>query len=151
MATLKRVEEIEKWLLNQGLGDKYNHPGLYCIKIQDKLVYIGKSLNMLERIANHLAHIEFPQKTHKYQILAEARQRGYDVQFDVLYYSQKKNLKDIELDIGNEEGRLIRKYRPALNYQIPKEGDYTKYTVNRMAKYITLERILNLEPEGFFF
>lgn len=151
MATLKRVEEIEKWLLNQGLGDKYNHPGLYCIKIQDKLVYIGKSLNMLERIANHLAHIEFPQKTHKYQILAEARQRGYDVQFDVMYYSQKKNLKDIELDIGNEEGRLIRKYRPALNYQIPKEGDYTKYTVNRMAKYITLERILNLEPEGFFF
>ena len=151
MATLKRVEEIEKWLLNQGLGDKYNHPGLYCIKIAGKLVYIGKSLNMLERIANHLAHIEFPQKTHKYQILAEARQRGYDVEFDVLYYSQKQGLKDIELDIGEEEGRLIRKYKPALNYQIPKEGDFTHYTVNRMAKYITLERILGLEPEGFIF
>lgn len=151
MANKSRVEQIINWLMEQNLGQKYNHPGVYSISIAGKLVYIGKSTNMLERIANHLAHIEFPQKTHKYQILAEARQRGYDVQFDVIYYSQKKSLKDIELDIGEEEGRLIRKYRPALNYQIPKEEDYTKYTVNRMAKYITLERILNLEPEGFYF
>lgn len=150
MATLKRVEEIEEWLLEQDLGDKYSHPGLYCIKIAGVLVYIGKSLNMLQRIANHIAHIESPEKTHKYQILNEARNRGYSVEFDVLYYSQAQADK-IEQDIGEEEGRLIRQYRPALNYQIPKEGDYTKYTVNRRAKKVSLDEILGLQPQGFYF
>lgn len=151
MANKSRVEQIINWLMEQNLGQKYNKPGVYSISIAGKLVYIGKSLNMLERIANHIAHIEYPQKTHKYQILNQAKQEGYEVQFDVVYYSQQEDKSEIEKEIGNEEGRLIRKFMPALNYQIPKEEDYTHFTVNRRAKWVTLKEILNLKPEGFFF
>ena len=147
---MSRQEEIKNWMVDQGLGDKYNHPGLYCIKIAGKLVYIGKSLNMLDRISSHIVHIEYPQKSHKYQILHQAREKGYDVEFDVIYYS-KAGWETVEQDIGENEGRLIRYFRPALNYQIPKEGDYTHYTVNKRAKYVSLEEILELEPEGFIF
>lgn len=151
MANKSRVEQIINWLMEQNLGQKYNKPGVYSISIAGKLVYIGKSLNMLERIANHIAHIEYPQKTHKYQILNQAKQEGYEIQFDVVYYSQQEDKSEIEKEIGNEEGRLIRQYRPALNYQIPKEEDYTHFTVNRRAKWVTLKEILNLKPEGFYF
>lgn len=67
---MSRVEEIVEYLKEQGLERKYDAPGLYCIKINNKIVYVGKSLNMLNRIANHLFRIEQPQNTHKYQILA---------------------------------------------------------------------------------
>lgn len=30
---------------------KYKHPGIYSISIEDKLVYIGKSADMLYRLA----------------------------------------------------------------------------------------------------
>jgi hypothetical protein len=36
---------------NKELLDKYENAGIYSISIDDKLVYIGKSHNMLKRIA----------------------------------------------------------------------------------------------------
>ena len=35
----------------RGLCKKYEHAGIYSISIGDQLVYIGKSHNMLRRIA----------------------------------------------------------------------------------------------------
>ena len=66
-----------------------------------------------------------------------------------MYYSETEG--DIEDDIGRAEGRLIRKYRPPLNYQIPKEDNYHSFTVNRRAKWVTLEEILGRDPDGFNF
>ena len=39
------------WLKSKGLAAKYEHAGIYCIKIDDDIVYIGKSTNMLRRVA----------------------------------------------------------------------------------------------------
>ena len=39
------------WLKRKGLANKYEHAGIYCIKIDDDIVYIGKSHNMLMRVA----------------------------------------------------------------------------------------------------
>jgi len=39
------------WLERKGLANKYEHAGIYCIKIDDDIVYIGKSHNMLMRVA----------------------------------------------------------------------------------------------------
>ena len=39
------------WMKRNGLADKYEHAGIYCIKIDSMIVYIGKSVNMLRRIA----------------------------------------------------------------------------------------------------
>lgn len=39
------------YLKRKGLADKYEKTGIYCIKIDDDIVYIGKSHNMLKRVA----------------------------------------------------------------------------------------------------
>jgi hypothetical protein len=39
------------WLKGKGLAPKYEHAGIYSISVDDTLVYIGKSHNMLMRIA----------------------------------------------------------------------------------------------------
>lgn len=44
-------ENAYEWLKRRGLADKYEHAGIYCIKIDEHIVYIGKSLNMLKRVA----------------------------------------------------------------------------------------------------
>ena len=58
-------------LRRKGLAPKYEHPGIYCIKMNDKIVYIGKSRNMLERVAAHYVGIRCGTE-RKYRILAEA-------------------------------------------------------------------------------
>jgi len=44
-------ENAYNWLKRNGLSDKYEHAGIYCIKIDESVVYIGKSYNMLKRVA----------------------------------------------------------------------------------------------------
>lgn len=113
-------------LRRKGLAPKYEHPGIYCIKLNDQIVYIGKSRNMLERVAAHYVGI-MTGSERKYRILAEVQNKGCPVVFDVLYYANCK--QDIENEIGEKEGELIRKYRPILNTQIPKEEDWRKWDV----------------------
>ncbi len=38
------------YLKRYGYDKKYNYAGIYCIKIDDEIVYIGKSHNMLKRV-----------------------------------------------------------------------------------------------------
>ena len=45
------AENVYKYLKKKGLAEKYEHPGIYCIKVDGKIVYIGKSWNMLKRVA----------------------------------------------------------------------------------------------------
>ncbi len=39
------------FLKRKCLADKYEKAGIYCIKIDNNIVYIGKSHNMLKRVA----------------------------------------------------------------------------------------------------
>jgi hypothetical protein len=71
--------------------------------------------------------------------MREAREKGYNIKFDVLYAATGQ---DIDTEIGEKEGHYIRELKPVLNYQIPKAEDYKHYTVNRAAKYIRLEDII---------
>lgn len=45
------AENMYNWLKQRGLAAKYEFVGIYCIKVDEKIVYIGKSGNMLRRIA----------------------------------------------------------------------------------------------------
>ena len=45
------VDNMINFLKRKGLADKYEFAGIYCIKIDDDIVYIGKSHNMLRRVA----------------------------------------------------------------------------------------------------
>ena len=119
-------ENTVAWMERKGLANKYRHAGIYCIKIDTDIVYIGKSANMLRRIAEHYVGIKTGSEK-KYRILAEVRRRGHPITFDVLYYAKSRRLVDRLAEIGEKEGEYIRKYKPILNTQIPKADDWNKY------------------------
>ena len=101
------TENVYNWLKRKGLADKYEHPGIYCIKINEKIVYVGKSRNMLQRIAEHYVGIK-AGKGKKYRIMAEAQRKGYSIDFDVLYYATARTPLAIIEEIGEKEGEYIR-------------------------------------------
>ena len=138
-------DEIKQQLAqNPDIKEKYRGAGIYSIKIDDILVYIGKSQDLLERVAEHIAEIQNidQHSSNKYKVLAQAQRMGHKVSFDILYYSPFTSGNEMLDDIGFNEGKYIREYLPFLNTQIPNENDYKKYTYNKRAKYITLDSIL---------
>ena len=125
------VDNMINFLKRKGLADKYEFAGIYCIKIDDDIVYIGKSHNMLKRVAQHYVGIK-SQSELKYRILAEAQRKGHTINFDVLYYATESGYNAVKDEIGTKEGEYIRQYKPALNTQIPKETDYRTFDVCRV-------------------
>lgn len=131
------AENMYNWLKKKGLAAKYEYAGIYCIKIDQNIVYIGKSANMLRRVAQHYVGIQ-NETEKKYRILAEARRKGHSINFDVLYYAKSRNYVDKLNEIGEKEGEYIRKYNPILNTQIPKEENWSHYDVRE----IDIEKII---------
>ena len=125
------VDNMINFLKRKGLADKYEFAGIYCIKIDNDIVYIGKSHNMLKRVAQHYVGIK-SQSELKYRILAEAQRKGHTINFDVLYYATESGYNAVKDEIGTKEGEYIREYKPVLNTQIPKETDYHKFDVCRV-------------------
>ncbi len=125
------VENMCIWMRKNGKADKYNHAGIYCIKLDDQIVYIGKSENMLRRVAFHYVGIKKGSEK-KYRILGEAQRKGHTITFDVLYYAKKKHYKDIEEEIGSKEGEHIRQFKPVLNTQIPKAENWRRWELNEV-------------------
>ena len=120
---------------------KYEHAGIYSISVNGKIVYIGKSNNMLYRIAQHYVGIK-QQTEHKYRLLSEAQRQGYTIVFDVIYNAKSKWKMDIKKEIGEAESFFIRKHQPLLNAQIPHEDNYKKYTLNRKATEMTADEFI---------
>ena len=125
-------ENVCEMLRRKGLAPKYEHPGIYCIKLDDEIVYIGKSKNMLERVAQHYVGIKTCSE-RKYRILAEAQRKGLAINFDVLYRAKQTRYAAITQEIGEKEGEYIRLYTPALNTQIPHAEDWRKFDLNKAA------------------
>ena len=108
------VENAVAWMERKGLANKYRHAGIYCIKIDADIVYIGKSANMLRRIAEHYVGIKTGSEK-KYRIIAEAQRKGHPITFDVLYYAKRKGITNQLAEIGEKEGEYIRHHKPILN------------------------------------
>ena len=134
-------ENAYNWLKRNGLADKYEHAGIYCIKIDETVVYIGKSYNMLKRVAQHYAAIQKPTEK-KYRILAEAHRKRHAINFDVLYYAKAQDYTSIMAEIGEKEGEFIRKYNPILNTQIPKAENWETWDTKEVDAKSALESIL---------
>ena len=135
------VENTIAWMERKGLADKYRHAGIYCIKIDADIVYIGKSANMLRRIAEHYVGIKTGSEK-KYRIIAEAQRKGHPITFDVLYYAKNKGIVNQLAEIGEKEGEYIRRHRPILNTQIPKAEDWKKYDNNEVNASEVLQQII---------
>lgn len=72
----------------------------------------------------------------------EARRKGHDITFDVLYYATQTRYAAIVDEIGNKEGEYIRQYQPVLNTQIPKAENWYKYDVRDVDARQILKDIL---------
>ena len=142
----KYVENIYNKYLNQEWTKKFQCSGVYSISINNKIVYIGKSLNILHRMAEHWAFMTKPTE-NKYIVLSEAMRRKYNVRFDVLYSAKSQTREEIEEEIGEREGYYIRKFTPSLNYQIPNEDDWRTFTTQKGALNISLDQIMRGETE----
>ncbi len=141
MAVANYVQNMYAVLQRRGFAPRFEHAGIYKITIDGIIVYIGKSTNMLLRLAEHYVAFRHPEG-HKYQILSEAKQKGHAVQFDVIGYCRSSSRSELLEELGETEGFYIRQYRPPLNTQIPKESDWRKYDYNADAATITLDEIL---------
>ena len=98
---------------------------------------------MLERIAAHYVGINTGSE-RKYRILQEARNRlKCPIQFDVLYYAEKTEKEDVDEEIGQKEGELIRQYRPLLNAQIPKAENWRRWDVKNIDAKEALRLLLD--------
>lgn len=139
---MRYVDQIKDELrMDKKIYKKYYRAGIYSISIGNKIVYIGKSKNMLFRIAEHICGIQNQnsKKPHKYKILALAKFFGYPVNFDVLYYAKSQDVDD---EIGFKEAELINEIQPVLNYQIPNLINYHHFSVNKAANTISLQEII---------
>ena len=131
-----QINERKQLIIDNGQKEKYNRQGIYGIYVDGKLVYIGKSADMLHRVASHILAIDNIGKDargHKYLILRQSKESGLRVAFDVLEY-----IDGTKEDLDTAEGKWIRKERPVLNMQVPKpEGK--GYHVNKRANTITFQ------------
>ena len=135
------TDNVCAMLRRRGLAPKYEHPGIYCIKVAGQIVYIGKSENMLKRVAAHYVGIKTGSEK-KYRLLSEIQRNGHPIEFDVLYYAKAKEAGAIKEEIGSKEGEYIRQHRPVLNTQIPKAEDWRKWETNMVDAAEVLKELL---------
>ena len=130
LETTKRYEQLKQQ--RQDLDKS----GIYCVKLQGQIIYIGLARNLFYRILAHQVNTELDLPEHKYDVFRGIIQQGYTLSFEVLEYVP--NIKDLKV----VEGKWIRKYIPIMNYQIPKE-DGIHYTVNPIAKQATAQTVID--------
>lgn len=138
------VQNVYNKYISQEWSKKFQCSGVYSITVNNKIVYIGKSTNILYRMAEHWCSMGNP-KENKYKVLAEAKRRNYNVKFNVLYSAKSKNISEIQEEIGEREGYFIRLYQPPLNCQIPTAENWRKFKMNKDALNISLDEIMEGE------
>lgn len=130
-------------IVEAGAKEKYDHYGVYCIKVYGVIVYVGKSRNMLKRVAQHMAEIEMNHDKNMYNVLRKLKENGASISFDVLRVIGERGINEELWDdeMGKSEAVLISSYRPCLNIQYPHLDDYHKYDYEPKAKTITAEEV----------
>lgn len=149
MSYKTRIENTYQAYLRNPQMQKYHCAGVYAIAIYGQIVYVGESTNILHRMAEHYVYTQSKEdeehnktREHKYEILFQSSKRKIKYVFWKLYQASSTHPVDLEDELKRLERHYINKYYPALNYQIPDAKDYHKYTVQKSAKTITLDELL---------
>ena len=144
----KALKKDEERLLNESklLWHKYaplieeDSCGIYAIKIDEKVLYVGQSMKIIDRVLSHIFEItdcakkvllgEYVEK--KYEILATAILTGHHLCFDTLCSCDKD--KD---ELNKKEMHYINLYNAPLN----------TYRPNRCKIPDTLEEALTFQDK----
>lgn len=106
-----------------------NNAGVYCIKVNDKVLYVGQSRQIQGRVINHISSIANcienmmlgESVENKYRILAIAFLENYDLEFVELYQCDTtgldknaitENLKEVEMYYIDLYDAPLNTYRP---------------------------------------
>lgn len=125
---------------------KYKHPGIYCIKVNNKVLYIGQSHLMSDRVRSHMRKILNPpqlpckQEYMKYQWLSQFHKEGKLIEFDVLFYTSQKETRT---EREKEEAFFINKYLPPLNLVIPNHPDFPTKPSKKFLQFSSTQEILS--------
>lgn len=122
-------------IVEAGYEEKYKGYGIYCIKVDDMIVYIGKSRDCLQRVAQHMTEIELNTTKNMYNVLRTLKE-SHKIGFDIM---TKTDEDDDQL--GLAEAYAIRRHSPCLNIQYPKMEDYHKFDYCKRAKTITAKEV----------
>lgn len=82
--------------------------GIYCIKVNDCIVYIGKSNDLQHRMREHWSKIYCPNSENKYQLLHSAFKNYNNITFWVLGEYDAAEL-------NTQEKEWIKLLKPCLN------------------------------------
>lgn len=111
---LKKEELLEA--IPQETKDKYmDVAGIYAIYIENELVYVGMSTNLLNRWVAHKINTLFDYgqkdyKEEKYAVLRDAMAAGLAISCNVLEFCENN-----KYTLRSKENEWIRKLNPALN------------------------------------
>lgn len=123
-------------IVDRGYEEKYKGYGIYCIKVDGMIVYIGKSRDMLRRLAYHMTDIDLNTDKNMYNVLRVLRE-NHKISFDVM----RKTTEGDEDEMGYAEAYAINHYRPCLNIQYPKLDNYHSSRYLGTGGTITAEEI----------
>lgn len=143
----EQKEEVRQELISS--DQDLVKPGIYALCLLDKVVYIGKSRELANRLAEHQLNIfQYNTKCKKYLLLKEAVQvfGSAAITYKILYYSPKEEQSEIDDDIGFKEAEFINQYQPILNTQYPKLDNYHSYTYKNI-KTLTLTDLFQTPEE----
>lgn len=133
----------KKYVNNVKGGEELDGAGIYCILLNDCVVYVGQSRSLRWRIASHVSAIhdeENPEYNKaKYKLLREANEKGYEIKFRVLFFIPEEDLPLMNVI----EAWEIDKYQPPLNIIHPPINGQNQYQ-NRKVYTMTLPQLLSL-------
>ena len=110
-----KKEQLKQFIKENGLLKHCNSAsGIYCITIDDGVVYVGQSKNILERCSQHIYRIENAVliKEQKYLLLLSAKLGGHRVDCHYLEYCDNDILTE-------REDYFIDALEPCLNILTP--------------------------------
>lgn len=125
----KAAKEISFLLNKYAPTITENNAGVYCIKVNDKVLYVGQSRQVQGRVINHISSIANcienmmlgESVENKYRILAIAFLENYDLEFVELYQCDTsgldkdtitENLKEVEMYYIDLYDAPLNTYRP---------------------------------------
>ena len=110
-----KLVEVETYVKeNNLLQDLRSSSGIYAITIDNRIAYVGKSVDVRQRCITHIYNVEngYYSKEKKYSLLLSARLGGHTIDCIPLCYCAPHELDSME-------DYFIEQYKPPLNILTP--------------------------------